>query len=103
VVQQEVWQELARQGATIATVAFSGRAGSGGKLGTVDLCGRDGRQRLDARGEALGFALAAPVWDRFGGFAGQPLVRGAVTWNLADRNIVIAGKRGSDSFEEVVS
>lgn len=35
--------------------------------------------------------------------AGQPPIRGTVTWMLAYRSIVIAGRRGGEAFEEVVA
>ena len=33
-----------------------------------------------SRRDELDYALEAPVWDCFGRFAGQPQVRGNVTW-----------------------
>jgi hypothetical protein len=98
-VQWEVWDELERRGATVAVVPFSGRAGSGGKVGKIALRGRHGDQPF-APDDELAFALAAPIWDRYGSFAGHPALRGSVTWTLTDRRIVIAGNRGGESFEE---
>lgn len=46
-------------------------------------------------------ALEAPVWDRFGSFAGQPPIAGTVTWTSADRRVVIEGRRGDARFEEL--
>jgi hypothetical protein len=43
------------------------------------------------------------VWDRFGGFAGQPAVSGTVRWTVPNRLVVIAGQRGGRAFKEVVS
>ena len=43
-------------------------------------------QKLKARG--------APVWDRFGPFAGQPQIAGAVVCTAAERRVVIEGRRG---------
>lgn len=37
-----VWEELARRGATIALVAFSGRAGRGGETAAITLCQPEG-------------------------------------------------------------
>ena len=106
-VGNEVWEELARRGATIAIVPFSGRAGAGGTIGTIALSRLDGEdlvhvERWSGRDE-LAYALEAPVWDRYGQFAGQPGVRGTVTWLLADRSVVIAGQRDRQAFEETVS
>jgi hypothetical protein len=50
----------------------------------------------------LAYALESPVWNRFGGFAGQPAVSATVRWTVADRLVVITGQRGDQGFEEVV-
>ena len=50
-------------------------------------------ERWTSRDE-LAYALEAPVWDRFGTFAGQPFIRGEVIWTVADRSVVIVGTRG---------
>ena len=52
--------------------------------------------------DELTYALEAPVWDRFGAFAGQPLIRGEVIWTAEGRSVVIAGTRGDERFEETV-
>jgi hypothetical protein len=52
--------------------------------------------------DELAYALGAPVWDRYGTFAGHPLIRGTVTWHTRDRRVVIAGQRGHEPFEETV-
>jgi hypothetical protein len=97
-----VWEELERRGATIAIVPFSGRAGRGGDVGTIVLSRIDDGERWTGR-DQLAHALEAPIWDRYGTFAGQPSICGTVTWTLADRLIVIAGKRGGEAFEEVAA
>jgi hypothetical protein len=56
---------------------------------------------VDDRDE-LSYVLEAPVWDRYGLFAGQPAIRGDVIWTLADRTVVIVGRRGESRFEEAV-
>lgn len=53
--------------------------------------------------DELAFALEAPVWDRYGSFAGHPRIGGTVTWTVADRSVVIAGVRGRERFEEVIT
>ncbi|MGH2914894.1 MAG: hypothetical protein ACRDMX_07890 [Solirubrobacteraceae bacterium] len=58
-------------------------------------------ERWTSRDE-LCFALEAPVWDRFGSFAGQPAISGEVIWTVEDRRVVVAGSRGGRRFEEVV-
>jgi len=52
--------------------------------------------------DELCYALEAPIWDRFGSFAGQPLISGTVIWTAANRRVVIEGRRGDTCFEELV-
>ena len=101
----EVWTELERRGVTVASVRFSGRAGAGGETGTIALSLLDGRSAeiwSSEWREELAYALEAPVWDRFGAFAGHPRISGAVTWTTVDRTVVVAGRRGAQRFEEVL-
>jgi hypothetical protein len=106
VSHESVWQELEARGATIASVPFSGRAGRGGRVDRIVLRRLDDDELVDVErwtsGDELCYALAAPVWDRFGSFAGQPRVAGTVVWTTADRRVVIEGRRGDDRFEEVM-
>jgi hypothetical protein len=101
--RDEVWVELARRRVTSASVPFSGRAGAGGESGTIVLSLLDGGSveiwSSEWR-EELGHALDAPVWDRFGAFAGQPRISGAVTWTTADRTLIVAGRRSGERFKE---
>jgi hypothetical protein len=48
------------------------------------------------------YALEAPVWGRYGTFAGHPSIHGTVTWLVAERRVLISGERGGRSFEEIV-
>ena len=92
---ESVWQELEARGATIATVPFSGRAGRTDRI-VLSRPDRDELvdiERWSGRDE-LCYALEAPIWDRFGSFAAQPLVHGTVIWTAADRRVVIEGRRG---------
>lgn len=102
-----VWEELQRRGATMAVVPFSGRAGQGGTTATIMLSRiEDGDlvdvERWSSRDE-LAYALEAPVWDRFGSFAGQPFIRGEVIWAGEDRTVVIVGRHGDQPVEEPVA
>jgi hypothetical protein len=102
-----VWDELDRRGATVAIVPFSGRAGAGGRTDTIQLLKQDGDklveiERWTSRDE-LCHALEAPVWDRFGTFAGHPRVAGEVIWSSEDRCVVIRGRRGERRFEELAA
>ena len=75
-----MWEELERRGATIAVVPFSGRAGAGGTTGTVTLGRLEGDELVDVERwsgrDELALGLEGPVWDRYGEFAGHPLIRG---------------------------
>jgi hypothetical protein len=98
-----VWAELERRGATIAVVPFHGRAGAGGESGTITLSRlQDGElvdvERWTGRDE-LADALEAPLWGRYGSFAGQPPIDGAVIWTTQDRRVVISGTRARRRFQ----
>jgi hypothetical protein len=105
--RQAVWEELERRGAMIAVVGFSGRAGRGGTTGAITVSRLEGQELIDVERwggrDELALGLEGPVWDRYGEFAGHPLIRGTVTWTLADRSVVIAGDRGGERFEERVA
>lgn len=106
VSRSAVWDELERRGVSVATVPFRGRASHGGQIDVIRLrrVRGEGDGSLEVRlwpdGDELSYALAAPAWDRFGTFAGHPLVRGEVIWTLKDRSVVIVGRRGERRFEE---
>jgi hypothetical protein len=107
VSQATVWEELERRGATLATVPFWGRAGTGGQTDAITLLRLEGEElveieRWSSRDE-LCYALEAPVWDRFATFAGHPRVRGEVIWSAEDRSVVVRGERGDRSFEELAA
>jgi hypothetical protein len=103
---ESVWQQLEARGATVATVSFSGRAGRGGRTERIVLRRLDRDQLVDVERwtgrDELCYALEAPIWDRFGSFAGQPLIAGTVIWTAAGRRVVIQGRRGDKRFEELV-
>lgn len=102
---EDVFAELDRLGAVVATVPFGGRAGAGGQVGSVVLTRSEDGETVESdlsRGhEELAFAVAAPVWDRFGSFAGQPRITGTVRWETAARQVLISGRRGRDRFEKL--
>ena len=107
VSRSSVWDELELRGATVAAVPFSGRAGQGGRTATIRLSLLEGEDLVDVARwmfrDELAYALEAPIWDRYGTFAGHPLIQGTVTWTTCDRRVVIAGKRGGEPFEEDLS
>ena len=99
-----VWDELERRGVSVATVPFRGRAGQGGEIDVIWLQRVRGQESCEVRlwpdSEELASALAAPVWGRFGTFAGHPLVPAEVIWTVDRRGVVVAGRRGERRFEE---
>jgi hypothetical protein len=101
-----VWDELERRGVSVATVPFRGRAGRGGEIDIIRLQQVRGEEshevRLWSDIDELAAALAAPVWGRFGTFAGHPLVRAEVIWTVDRRSVVIVGRRGDRRLEESV-
>ena len=101
----EAWTELERRGVTVASVPFTGIAGAGGETRTITLWLLGGRSieiwSSEWR-EELASALEAPVWDRFGSFAGHPRITGTVTWTTADRTLTVSGRRRGERFKEVL-
>jgi hypothetical protein len=101
-----VREELERRGALVAVVPFWGRAGQGGTTATIRLCRVEGDEVIDVERwssrDELAYALEAPVWDRFGLFAGLQLTRGEVIWTVEERSVAIVGTRGDRRFEETV-
>jgi hypothetical protein len=97
-------QELEQWGAAIAIVRFSGGSGKPGSLAAVTI--EDAAQHELARwsyGEgALPDELAAPIWGRYALFRGHPRIVGMVLWNVATREVLSAGTRGDQQFDEVL-
>ena len=101
-----MWAELELRGVSVVEVAFSGLNGSGGRTGPISVSrGTEaslvaiGRWAL---GDELAHALEAPVWDRYGTFAGQSAIRGVVRWTTGDQTVLITGTRGDARFRETV-
>jgi hypothetical protein len=103
--EQGVWEELERWEAAVALVRFSGGGGSLGSIAAVTL--EDAKKRELARwgsGEGeLPEPLAAPMWARYALFRGHPRISGLLMWDVQERQAVIAGERGGQKFEELVS
>jgi hypothetical protein len=101
-----VWESLARDAVESVLVSFHGRAGVGGTIETVAFRRRGARAPVDERAwwrDELAYALEAPVWERYGTFAGQPQIRAEVVWEVAERRVVIAGRHGESRFEETLA
>jgi predicted nucleic acid-binding Zn ribbon protein len=103
--EQGVWEELGRWEAALALVRFSGGGGNQGNIAAVTL--EDANKRELARwgsGEGeLPEALAAPIWGRYALFRGHPRISGLLMWDASAGQIVVAGERGGQRFEEVLS
>lgn len=48
---------------------------------------------------ALAHALCRPVYNRYGGFAGEYCVSGTVVWDAAARTVTIGGKESVEQYE----
>jgi hypothetical protein len=101
---QDVWQELERWGAAVALVRFSGGGGRPGSIAAVTLEDADKRELARwGHGEGeLPEALAAPIWGRYALFRGHPRITGLLTWDVRERQVVLAGERGGQKFDELL-
>ena len=103
--EEDVWQELERWGASAALVRFSGGGGRPGSIAAVTLEDA-GKKELARWGNGEGElpeALAAPIWGRYALFRGHPRITGLVMWDVQERQVVVAGERGGQKFDEVLS
>ena len=103
--EQGVWEELGRWEAAVALVRFSGGGGNQGSIAAVTL--EDANKRELARwgsGEGeLPEALAAPIWGRYALFRGHPRISGLLMWDAPAGQVVVAGERAGQRFEELLS
>ena len=103
--EEGVWEELERWEAAVALVRFSGGGGNQGSIAAVTF--EDAKKRELARwgtGEGeLPEALAAPIWGRYALFRGHPRIGGLLMWDAQARQVVVAGERGGQKFEELLS
>jgi len=51
----------------------------------------------------LAEALAGPVWGRYALFRGHPRITGWLQWDVREREVLLAGKRGDQALAEVLS
>ena len=100
-----MWEELERWEAASALVRFSGGGGSQGSIAAVTLEDAKGRElaRWSSGEGELPEALAAPIWARYALFRGHPRISGLLMWDVQERQVVIAGERGGEKFEELLS
>jgi len=103
--QQRVWEELERWEAAAALVRFSGGGGTRGSIASVTLEDTEKRELVrwsSGEGE-LPEALAAPVWGRWALFRGHPPISGLLMWDVHKRQVIVAGERGGQKFDELLS
>ncbi len=88
--RSEAWEELARRGANIATLPFTGTRRTGASSGTIRLEPLENDQLTEIEtwseqrsGDALIEALKAPIVARFSSFLGQPPIRATLTLDPA--------------------
>ena len=103
--EQGVWEALERWEAATALVRFCGGGGNQGSIAAVTL--ENAKKRELARwgsGEGeLPEALAAPIWARYALFRGHPRTSGLLMWDVQERRVVVAGERGGQKLEELLS
>jgi hypothetical protein len=125
--RDEVFEEMARRGASLAELAFSGGGDSGQvegvrlfddndqDLGTVDaplLVGanvptyakEESKLRPATQKELDDYrfieGLGGPVWEEYGSFAGEFYVEGKVHWSLNPRRVSMKGTQTVEHYEE---
>lgn len=111
----DVFTALRARGADRAVVAFSGGNDEGGpdsitlytgaeEFSTLSLCGHNGEISRDAvdADEQLVDALSGPVFDEYGGFAGDFDVFGEVIWETDGETVkLLRDERASYEHSEV--
>jgi hypothetical protein len=98
----DVWRALERLGASGALARFAGGGGRQGTLESISIQAARGEPAgWPGEGELAG-ALAGPVWGRYGTFRGQPRITATLTWKVADRSLILAGRRGTERFRETL-
>ena len=102
---EQVWEELGQWRASVALVRFSGGGGNPASISAVTLENEDGQEltRWSSGEGELPEALAAPIWGRYALFRGHPRITGLLMWDARERSIAIAGERGGQKFEEILS
>jgi endogenous inhibitor of DNA gyrase (YacG/DUF329 family) len=101
---ERVWEELERWEAATALVRFSGGGGNHGSIAAVTLEDAEGRElaRWGSGEGELPEALAAPIWGRYALFRGHPRITSLLMWDAQKRQVVVAGDRGGQKFEELL-
>jgi hypothetical protein len=101
---EDVWRALERAAASGALVRLSGGGGRHGTLESVTIqAGEHELARVPSASESeLADALAAPAWGRYGTFRGHPPITATLAWNVADRSLTLAGRRGNERFQEIL-
>jgi hypothetical protein len=108
--QKEVLALLKKKGIEKVTVKFSGGHDSGGTDGIeFEVLGETVQwteKEVDTIRVGLFDALEAPVWDRYGSFAGEFNVYGEVVWDVKEEKVHIRGSEevcNTEEFEEEIN
>jgi hypothetical protein len=107
--KNRVFQLLRLRGASKAVVSFSG-GNDEGDVDSIKLTIGDEQIDLDVWWEGdqtdhpdkeLSVLLAAPVWERYGGFAGDFQVYGIVTFDVAAGTVVMSKEETAYQHGEI--
>lgn len=108
-VRQAAWKTMELLGVVRATVSFCG-GNDEGHCDGITLDYGDGTNEAlfeyprpeGEKGKLLDL-LTIPVYDRYGGFAGEFSVQGVLTWDYATKDVSMEGSEQVwEGFEEVV-
>ena len=121
--REKIFRELIRCNVATVEVPFSG-GNDEGSVSRIRLFNADGAEiqvleeayipseydektkswkptREMTRDEMLAEALSRPVYDKYGGFAGDFSVDGKVCWNVKERKVTESGERScSESYDD---
>lgn len=108
--RQKGWEAMAALGVIRATVEFSGGNDEGYCENIVLFYGNGTSEMVseypkheDERKADLVDLLTIPVYDRYGGFAGDFSVHGELTWDYAIKDVRMSGQESSwEGFAEAV-
>lgn len=99
-----VFDQLHALGIASASIAFYGGHDEGDVEGVtyLDADAHELDVEIDERSD-LFEALCQPIYDRYGGFDGDPEVGGELIWRVSDRSLAIEGSENNwEPFEAVL-
>lgn len=102
--RDQVFDQLAALGLASVRMGFYGGHDEGNveDVKCLDADGHDVDVEIDEPSD-LYDALCQPIYDRYGGFDGDPEIWGELVWTVADRSLVIEGsEKNWEPFEAVM-